>query len=666
MAECRKVSFFGYFFALFLASSSSLFAQDPLSWEKSSVPSTPANAKISLIIARPVNSGKSATRDFSWISGFSQKFLYFRLGALNKFQVVDPESLGVRSAIDEGAFGKQDYFSYAKKKNVSSVLFSEYQEKNAGKTLRFSMTLVSVDDKNKKAECSSLCPSDKADEGIDSCISQLLIGLGISPEDYSVKFLKTKIVGTGKCERIADLFSSPGNNSKKSNHKKAAEDLKKCAEGDPQSLFFYYLSAQEYALSDDYENAGLELKDLIFKLGPVYPSLYPLAARYFRLSEKFENGLQMIKLGEGLNLKTDNLVEEKALLLEAMEDWENAEPAYQEVLSMNASNYSALLFLMRNFNRKQQADEALKISDRFQGLYPNNGPGLLERGKALIALKRQNEAQTALTNEAAITPGNVEGWTLLGDIYRTKNDFPMAMQCYEKVLDLTPQDVGVHIKIAQTDMLLNNPRAALEILKKIEKKSYDNPQVQKEMGLAEYRIGDTASAQRDLNRYLQGGEPDCQVLLTMGKIYANQDAYKLSLDMYEKALKVEPDNLSARQGVEWARAKLGNAKAAASEQEALAASSAAVSSSGNGNHAGRTVMKILTGIVCAAGVLGGVYENALVNGDYGEYKGSKNPTRVNDLHTRLQNESLYRNVLYAAGGIAGIGFGVTFVIPSKK
>jgi len=622
---------------------------------------THAGPKYSLIIARPANASKSHAQELSWISAFSREFFAFRFGVLS--QVIDPDTISAElrgyDSYEEAPLSQQAYFSLAKKMNATHVLFPEYEADKSSKSLKFSLTLVSIDNPSSaiKGECTGAI--DKPELCMDSCVAQVLATWGVSPEDYAAKFLRTSITGSGKCDKSAgnDLVSA--SQAKEPNHKRMAEDLKKCTGQDPQAFLMYYMGALEYAKANDFEDAGLLLKDLMFKLGPVYPSLYPRAARYFRLAEKFEDGMQMIKLCEGLNFQAEGLIVEKARLLEGLEDLEKAQQAYEDVLSIDPTNFHALSFLIKNYNHNKEFEKALKLSDPFLQNYPDNGKGFLEKGKSLVALGRFEEAQQPLTRAVVLLPKDPEPQILLGDCYQKKNDNSMAIQCYSKALLMAPENVAVHIKVARIYMLLNNPREALAGLKKIEKKFYDNAEVQKQIGFAEYRLGDNAEAIRDLNR-AENGEPDVSVFLTLGELYSKTGDLRQALDSYEKALKVEPGNSNAERNIRIVKSKMQGGGEETERNPALSSQPGQ-----SGGFPVMTALRVLTGVLCVGCIGGGYYMNKKIGDDQKSYSAAIKTSDVNSLHTTLENDQLFRNVFYGAAGVSGIGCAVTFVIPSK-
>jgi tetratricopeptide (TPR) repeat protein len=649
-----------------------IYAQD----EESGAPAEPAapiptielsgSAPTPLIVARPMDNSKGDP-DNPWVSAFCHEFLLFRFGAITRFAMENPDSLGLQirryNSYGDDAPGKQSYLSYAKKTNIPYVLYLDFTIDKGTKKLQFNLALESVGN-DKKALASASCDMDKIDEGLDSCVRQVVNQCTPPPESYTLKFLKTKIIGSIKSAKLIGSSRIASFKSDK-NHLKFADDLKKISSQE-QSFLAQFVGAREYAKAGKFEDAGLMLKDLIFNLGPSYPILYAVAAKDFRLAQKYEEALQMIKVCEGLNLKTNDLTLEKAIVLEARDDWNNAENAYREVLSFDANNYNALIFLMRKANKDQQADEALKLSTVFERQYPEDGRELLEKGKANMTLKQAKPAQSSLMRAISLMPDNIEARLLMGDLLMQSGDFGGALSHYEKVMELSPQNLDVHIKAAHAYTLQANPKGALETLKKIASKYYDNPVVQKEVGLAEFQTGDTAAAKRDLGRYLQSGEPDLKVLVVLGRIYSGLGDYETALEMFENAYPLDENKSAAKQRIESVKAKLqtqGPSRKAKNPYEGLETAKP------KKKFPLEITVKITSGAIAAIGLAGGFLLNQKINEDlllYPQNSEGKNKIVATEIGDRMRKNVKLRNMLYAVGLGAGAIFGISFVIPWGK
>jgi tetratricopeptide (TPR) repeat protein len=625
------------------------------------------NSPAPLVVARPMDNSKGFDSDNAWVSAFCHEFLLFRFGAIGRFKLQDADSVALQvrryNSYGDEAPSKQAYVSYAKKMNISYVLYMDLSIEKAAKKVQFNLSLESVEN-DKKASGSASCDWEKMDEGIDSCVRQVITLCTPPPENYTLKFLKTKIVGSMKSAKLIGMSRIASYKSDK-NHLKFAEDLKKISSQE-QSFLALYVGSREFSKAGSFENAALLLKDLIFNLGPSYPILYALAAKNFRRAQKYEDALQMVKVCEGLNLKTNELTLEKALVLEARDDWNNAESAYREVLTFDENNYNALIFLMRKANKDLQADEVLKLAASFERQYPEDGRVCLEKGKANMTLKQTKNAQTSLSRALSLMPDNIEAHLLMGDLLMQSGDFGEALSHYSKVMNLSPQNLDVHIKAAHAYTLQANPSAALETLKKIASKYYDNPVVQKEVGLAEFQTGDTASAKRDLGRYLQSGEPDLKVLVVLGRIYSGLGEYETALEMFENAYPLDENKSAAKQRIESVKAKLqaqGPSRRPKSPFEGIETGKP------KSKFPLELTVKISSGALAVIGLAGGYLINQKVDSDLRDYnnpKVAKNIPVTTEIGDRMRKNEKLRNMLYTVGLAGGVICGVSFVIPWGK
>jgi tetratricopeptide (TPR) repeat protein len=215
---------------------------------------------------------------------------------------------------------------------------------------------------------------------------------------------------------------------------------------------------------------------------------------------------------------------------------------------------------------------------------------------------------------------------------------------------------------------MGKPEMAVETLKKIQKKHYDNPGLQKILGLAEYQTGDTVAAQRDLNRYTQNGAPDHDVFFTLGEIYDNAGEYAEALDSYERAAALDQADQVSPQRIAAVKQKMtGNEYADKVKKKKEKRETAE-----RGKHISpRITLSVLSGIVGIGAFGGGYIMDMLMKKDYTVYKDYNNKTaldarttkRVAELRKSIDQKMLYRNVLYSVTGLCVAGVTLTIVIP---
>lgn len=628
-----------------------------------------SSSRKTIVIAQSEGVDLLASQESSWIPSFVEAFLYFRLGAVQQLVVIPSDTIVSRlSAMgsDTTAFpgerGLPKYLSVAKNINASYLLYTQFKPAKTRKSAIFSLSLIGTQNGGTDTFTVSAPlenPAENIEAALDSCVNRMLLGSSVSLLPREKKLLGVNIVGPARNAKIIGTALANIKTLKGKEHENVAQDLKKLVGQDPKAYLAYYAGAQEFARASRFGDAALLQRDLILKIGQNYPALYPLAARNYRLADNNEDGLQIVNMAQGMKLTTDALLLEKALIYEALEDLEKAGNAYQEVLACDSTNYDALLFMTKKYNKENRSFEALTMAKLITSNYPNQGIGYLELGKCLVGLKQTSEARTALEKAADLMPKDGVSRLLLGNSYSDERDYNRALDSYKKAMELMPQNVDIYVKAAQSSMALGNNVDALELLKKVEKQFYDNPSFLKVLGLAEYRLGDTAKAQRDFNRFSENGGRDAEVFTLLGDIHQNKGQPAKALEYYEKAQLLEPSSNNIRQKIMAVKVKADLSEKTPGDEGGGAGNAP---SKGHG----RIIFQIGSGVACLGAVAAGVFMDREVARLAPVYHASRSVAETQSLHTSIEKNMLYRNILYAAGGALGLGCSITFFIPSKN
>jgi tetratricopeptide (TPR) repeat protein len=153
---------------------------------------------------------------------------------------------------------------------------------------------------------------------------------------------------------------------------------------------------------------------------------------------------------------------------------------------------------------------------------------------------------------------------------------------------------------------------------------------------------------------LQTGETDLSALLALGEIYEGLREYADALDMYEKALPLDNDKTTARKRIESVKSIIDNSGGMAGYRKTK------IGSTQTGKGSGKVIFRILSSVACVGGITLGWILNDQIKDPYEKYQQSQNAAEINDLHSSIEQKSLFRNILYGVAGISGIGFGLTF------
>jgi tetratricopeptide (TPR) repeat protein len=257
---------------------------------------------------------------------------------------------------------------------------------------------------------------------------------------------------------------------------------------------------------------------------------------------------------------------------------------------------------------------------------------------------------------------------MLGDVFAAQYNYTAALDQYERALDLASENIDLHVKIAQACLNMGKPEMAVETLRKMQKKHYDNGGLLKTLGVAEYQTGDTVAARKTLSRYTQSSAPDKTVFFTLGEIYDNAGEYAEALDYYERAAALDAGDQLVGQRIIEVKGKMAGDEYTVKLQTKKERRESAERSL---HLSPRITIGTLSGVLGVGAAAGGYIMNMLLEKDYNVYKDFENvgnadartTERVVQLRKSIDDKMLYRNVLYGFAGLCGVGVTLTFVIP---
>ena len=119
-----------------------------------------------------------------------------------------------------------------------------------------------------------------------------------------------------------------------------------------------------------------------------------------------------------------------------------------------------------------------------------------------------------LAERLKTTPDDVEGWTMLGRSYSVLERFALALQAFQRVLALRPQDAQAHADVADAMAMTNDRTLDGEPERLIARALVLDPDNAKALGLAgtiAFERGDGATAARHWERALKATQPDSEM-----------------------------------------------------------------------------------------------------------------------------------------------------------
>ncbi|MBD3347234.1 MAG: tetratricopeptide repeat protein [Chitinivibrionales bacterium] len=529
--------------ALFASLFCALTITGPLS-------AAPGNTSgIRLLLTRPVDVSYEKSSENRWFSALSVELLHFRLSALQHVETVSPESL-IAVFPSYANFNKEitekEYAALAKELGCTHMISQKYELTDGGKGVQYYAEIISGRGNKIVNTVERSFPLTEAGKQLDTCTIEIFRGFNIKvPKDLERFFYFSMLSSEPK--NIQELgeailmwkYSGPGKELQ------AAQAFQAIIDKDSRMEFAYYLGAQAYAGAGRY-NRAVELYHNFFEIIPDYVPLYREFARSLRLANKLEEAAEIATRGERRAPESIPLLLEKARILEDMGKLIGAEKTYQRILEIDRTQAQALLFFAKYYNEKGKPDDALKYANEAIKYSKNNGRAYFEKGRSLKILTTYKDAIIAFKKAAAFAPDDPQPRIALGDVYMQLEEYENAAAQYEEAMKKMPNDFEIHNKAAKAHHLAGNVTRAADILKKVEPRFSTNSVLQKELGLQEFLLGDTANARRHLEKSFEKEQNDWRVLMRLGDIYTQSGRFDEAFKMYNMAMPIIEDKNACR------------------------------------------------------------------------------------------------------------------------
>jgi tetratricopeptide (TPR) repeat protein len=182
-------------------------------------------------------------------------------------------------------------------------------------------------------------------------------------------------------------------------------------------------------------------------------------------------------------------------------------------------------WLIRNVQRPAQSDTAkLPVLAANTTSTPTAAPGSAD-------LKSMADAQAApLIQKLKSDPGNPDILTSIGNLYYDAQQFPAAIDFYQRALQSKPADVAVRTDMATAYWYLGNADSAIAEFNRALNYAPNNPNTLFNLGLVKWQ-GKHDSA---------GAIADWKKLLTTNPDYDAKDKVQKQLDEVEKQVAAKP------------------------------------------------------------------------------------------------------------------------------
>lgn len=496
--------------------------------------------KISLLIGAPINASVSPKEQNHWFSRLAEWYLHFRLEAIKTIDIIP--SGKVHQSLIQSRFSTlrttDKYKRIAHEYATTHVLIQNYEFSRDMKMIHYYAELLPLKDSAVIFEpFEKDFPIENIASVMDSCVLWFCKSSGIAVRQQElIRFFGMNILSKNPkdiksigtiIENLKTMSLAQG--------EAGISQLISIAENDPRNLLALYVAAILYEQYSRYKNAVAQLENLL-AIFPHYAPFYTAICRNYRLWGKSKEALLYAANAEKRGIITPELLLEGAKALEVAGRYDKAEKAFSRVLLIDPQQQHALLFFARNYNKKKNPQKALTYADHILRINSHNGPAYLEKGKALIMLKKYDDAREMLTKSISYSTDSVEQLHYIADIYTIEKDYAQAAHYYQNALHGNEKNFSLYMLTADSWEKADRAANALKVMQKAAVHFPDSSIIQKRIGLVSYQLGDTSTALTALEKCLRKRREDAEVLMVLGNIYTEKGAYDKAFYMYNHAL----------------------------------------------------------------------------------------------------------------------------------
>jgi tetratricopeptide (TPR) repeat protein len=287
-------------------------------------------------------------------------------------------------------------------------------------------------------------------------------------------------------------------------------------------------------------------KTMFQRFGPSWEVLLQMSQLYTML-DKTDDAIKTVKLL--LNLDPGNF-DIKKFLAELYLKSDQADSAlvlYNDIVEILPSDAESRASLAHLYLQKQDYENA---SHQFELVMKGEILPIeaqLRFGQVFIDFIQKDSAVTpyALKLFEQVKKQYPDDWRpylFLGILFSMSKSDSAALSNFQKVIDLDHTNKDGWIYLASFYFDKKNFSKAIQLLDEAQKYAPDEPRIHLLLGISYQRIHELNKAALSLERAIQLDQKSMDVLSALGLVYDELKRYEDSDSIYEKALKLYPDN----------------------------------------------------------------------------------------------------------------------------
>lgn len=254
-------------------------------------------------------------------------------------------------------------------------------------------------------------------------------------------------------------------------------------------------------------------------------------------------GIHYFNLALKINPKNVNALTYKGLSLLALNKYDEANACFDLALVEDASNLVVLHNKGSSLTSQGKQDEALSYFNKFLTINPTDSGALFNKGLCQFRLKNYSSAIESAEESHKNKPEYFEPIALLGDIYYALEKFEVAISHMEKASKIKPEFVDLLQAKAACYVALEKYTEAIDVFNKILQIESKNILALERKAETLLKINKSEEAiDEGYNKILEINENDYNALQNKASILRKLKKYDESIEVYEKALSLKPND----------------------------------------------------------------------------------------------------------------------------
>ncbi|MFA6521507.1 MAG: tetratricopeptide repeat protein [Candidatus Gracilibacteria bacterium] len=140
-----------------------------------------------------------------------------------------------------------------------------------------------------------------------------------------------------------------------------------------------------------------------------------------------------------------------------------------------------------------------------------------------------------------------EAFEEIGDNYLSLKEFEKAEKALTRAVKVNPDSANANYLLGFTYSAMGAWEKSISYLENADKSQMNHPEILRCLGWSYFHYGQKKKGIIVLERSLNLAWDDCLILCDLGVCYLNEKNFSRAIDLFEKVLKLEPENEKARE-----------------------------------------------------------------------------------------------------------------------